>query len=88
MANIKSQEKRIRTNELARQRNVAVRSKMKTFVKSAEQAIVGGGDDTVAVVTKAISEIDRAAAKGVIHKNSAARKKASLQLQLSKKSAS
>lgn len=88
MANIKSQEKRIRTNELARQRNVAVRSKMKTFVKSAEQAIVGGGADTVAVVTKAISEIDRAAAKGVIHKNSAARKKASLQLQLSKKSAS
>ena len=88
MANIKSQEKRIRTNELARQRNMAVRSKMKTFVKSAEQAIVGGGDDTAVVVTKAISEIDRAAAKGVIHKNSAARKKASLQLQLSKKSAS
>lgn len=88
MANIKSQEKRIRTNELARQRNVAVRSKMKTFVKSAEQAIADGGADSAAVVTKAISEIDRAAAKGVIHKNSAARKKASLQLQLSKKSAS
>lgn len=88
MANIKSQEKRIRTNELARQRNVAVRSKMKTFVKSAEQAIADGGADTPAVVTKAISEIDRAAAKGVIHKNSAARKKASLQLQLAKKSAS
>ncbi|NLV41830.1 MAG: 30S ribosomal protein S20 [Candidatus Hydrogenedentes bacterium] len=88
MANIKSQEKRNRTNELARQRNMAVRSKMKTFVKAAEQAIVGGGDDTAVVVTKAISEIDRAAAKGVIHKNSAARKKASLQLQLSKKSAS
>lgn len=88
MANIKSQEKRIRTNELARQRNVAVRSKMKTFVKSAEQAIADGGADSTAVVTKAISEIDRAAAKGVIHKNSAARKKASLQLQLSKKSAS
>ena len=88
MANIKSQEKRIRTNELARQRNMAVRSKMKTFVKTAEQAIVSGGDDTAAVVTKAISEIDRAAATGVIHKNSAARKKASLQLQLSKKSAS
>lgn len=88
MANIKSQEKRIRTNELARQRNVAVRSKMKTFMKSAEQAIADGGADSTAVVTKAISEIDRAAAKGVIHKNSAARKKASLQLQLSKKSAS
>ena len=88
MANIKSQEKRIRTNELARQRNMAVRSKMKTFVKSAEQAIADGGADSTAVVTKAISEIDRAAAKGVIHKNSAARKKASLQLQLSKKSAS
>ena len=88
MANIKSQEKRIRTNELARQRNMAVRSKMKTFVKSAEQAIAGSADDSAAVVTKAISEIDRAAAKGVIHKNSAARKKASLQLQLSKKSAS
>ena len=78
MANIKSQEKRIRTNELARQKNMAVRSKMKTFVKSAEQAIAGGGADSAAVVTKAISEIDRAAAKGVIHKNSAARKKASL----------
>ena len=88
MANIKSQEKRIRTNELSRQRNMAVRSKMKTFVKSAEQAIDGGAADSASVVTKAISEIDRAAAKGVIHKNSAARKKASLQLQLSKKSAS
>ena len=76
MANIKSQIKRNRQNELARQRNKAVRSKLKTIVKRAEAA---AGTDTADEQLKvAISTIDRAATRGVIHKNAAARKKARL----------
>lgn len=79
MPNIKQQKKRVKTDELNRQRNVAVRSRMKTYLKKVDDALEG--DDAAAVetaVVKAISEIDRAQQKGVIHANSAARKKSSL----------
>ena len=76
MANIKSQIKRNRQNEKARLRNKAVRSDLKTHVKAAEAAI--GTDESAAALTAAISRIDRAATKGVIHRNTAARKKARL----------
>lgn len=75
----KSQKKRVKTNELRRQRNVAVRSRMKTSVKQAEEAIEqkdAGRIDTA--VREAISIIDKASTKGVLHRNNAARKKASL----------
>lgn len=80
MANIKSQKKRNRTNEERRQRNVAVRSRMKTFAKRAMTAIESKDAEKMqADVTAAVSEVDRACAKGVIHRNTAARRKSMLQ---------
>lgn len=80
MANIKSQKKRNITNEKARQRNVAVRSRMRTIIKQAREVLAGADTSKIGEAIKAaVSEIDRAAAKGVIHRNSAARKKSELQ---------
>lgn len=80
MANIKSQKKRNQTNEKARQRNVATRSRMRTIVKEAREALATNDTTKIgAAVKAAVSEIDRAASKGVIHRNSAARKKSELQ---------
>jgi small subunit ribosomal protein S20 len=80
MANIKSAKKRVRTSEACRQRNYSVKSRMKTYVKSAMEAIEAKDTEKVkAILPEALSEIDRAASKGVIHANSAARKKSTLQ---------
>ncbi|MFP6597191.1 MAG: 30S ribosomal protein S20 [Candidatus Hydrogenedentota bacterium] len=80
MPNLKSQKKRVLTNELARKRNVAVRSRIKTFSKNAEDAIAAKNAEAInTTLTTALREIDRAVQKGVIHTNSAARKKAHLQ---------
>ena len=80
MANIKSQKKRILTNEKSRQRNVAVRSKVKTLVKRTDEMIAAKDSDKAkAELLTAISAIDRACTKGVIHRNQAARRKSSLQ---------
>ena len=80
MANIKSQKKRILTNEIARQRNISVRSRMKTFVAKADAAIEAKDAEAInATLNPALSEIDRAQKKGIIHGNSAARKKSHLQ---------
>jgi small subunit ribosomal protein S20 len=72
MANIRSQIKRNRQNEKRRVRNKAVRSELRTRVKAAE----AGGE---AEVQAAMKTIDKAAAKGVIHKNEASRRKSRLQ---------
>jgi small subunit ribosomal protein S20 len=77
MANIKSQIKRNKTNEKARLRNKAVRSELRTRVKAAEVAAASGEGAEDATRT-AISRIDRAVTKGVIHKNAGARKKSRL----------
>lgn len=80
MANKKSSIKRIRTNERDRQTNMAVKSRMKTYVKKAFDAIASNDPAQVsAALPVALSEIDRAAKKGVIHPNSAGRKKSTLQ---------
>jgi small subunit ribosomal protein S20 len=80
MANIKSAKKRNITNEKCRQRNVAVKSRMKTLVKQAADAIESKDAAKIkAALPEALSEIDRAASKGIIHRNSAARKKSTLQ---------
>ena len=76
MANIKSQIKRNLQNEKRRLRNKAVRSELKTRVKSALGA--AGSENQVEAARLAIKRIDKAAAKGVIHKNAAARKKSRL----------
>jgi small subunit ribosomal protein S20 len=80
MANIKSQIKRNRQNEKARIRNRAVRSELRTSLRSAEAAI--GTDAAAEAVAAAVQRIDRAAGKGVIHRNAAARQKSRLMLKL------
>jgi small subunit ribosomal protein S20 len=78
VANIKSQIKRNRQNEKARERNKAVRSEMKTRVKRAVTAAEEGADDAKEAFEAAVKRIDKAASKGVIHKNQAARRKSRL----------
>ena len=74
MANIKSQKKRILTNEKRRIRNKAVRSELKTRIKAAHVEIAGGTEDAAAAVTIAQKRLGKAAARGTIHKNQAARR--------------
>ena len=78
MPNIKSQKKRVITSEKAAARNKAVKSNLKTALKKAQAEIASGVENKAAVVSSASSAIDRAAAKGVLHKNTAARRKASI----------
>jgi small subunit ribosomal protein S20 len=76
MANIKSQKKRILTNAKAHDRNKAVKSELKTRVKSAIKAV--GTDESADALKLAIKRIDKAAAKGIIHKNQASNRKSKL----------
>jgi small subunit ribosomal protein S20 len=82
VANIKSQIKRNRQNERRRLRNKAVRSELKTRVKNAVSAADEGADNRADAARLAIKRIDKAAAKGVIHKNEAARRKSRLTRRL------
>lgn len=76
MANIKSQKKRIVTAEKARQRNKAARSELKTAVKAVRAAVEAGDKEAaVAAGRKANRLFDKAASKGIIHKNQAAERK-------------
>ena len=84
MANIKSALKRIRSSERKRQRNKPVRTALKTYVKSAQTFIAAHDDNAPDAVVRAISELDKAAAKGIIHKNQAARRKSRLMAKLNK----
>ncbi len=84
MANIKSQIKRNRQNERRRLRNKAVRSELKTRVKSAVSAAEEGSAESAEALRLAVKRIDKAAAKGVIHKNQAANRKARLMKRLAK----
>ncbi len=85
MPNIKSQKKRVLTNEKARLRNKAVKSRIKTETKKVDEAITAG--DAVAAKDAALSAsrlIDKAATKGVIHKNTAANHKSSITKQVNR----
>lgn len=85
MAIIKSQKKRVLTNEKQRQRNVAVRARVKTFLKNAQTAIEQSDPKQIDEALKAaIKEIDIAERKGVYHKNNAARKKSRLHRRAAK----
>ena len=76
MANIKSQIKRNKQNEKARIRNKAIRSELKTAVKRVQAAVAAGDAELAqAEVRKCYKLLDKAAAKGVIHKNQAANRK-------------
>ncbi|HQY33333.1 30S ribosomal protein S20 [Actinotalea sp.] len=84
MANIKSQIKRIKTNELARVRNKAVKSELKTHVRRVREAVAAGDKDAAAsALTVASTKLDKAVSKGVIHANQAANRKSSLAQQVS-----
>ncbi len=78
MANIRSQIKRNRQNERRRVRNKAVRSEIRTRTKSALATAEAGVEDGVEALRLAVKRIDKAAAKGVIHKNQAANRKSRL----------
>jgi small subunit ribosomal protein S20 len=79
VANIKSQLKRIKTNEKARQRNKAVKSSLKTSVRKFREAADAGDRDTAAqLMREASRDLDKAASKGVIHSNQAANRKSAM----------
>ena len=82
MANIKSQIKRNRQTIKRAERNKAVRSELKTRTKVAATAAAEGADNAVELTRLAVKRIDMAAAKGVIHKNAANRKKSRLMKKL------
>ena len=87
MANIKSQIKRNKQNEKARLRNKAARSEIKTRVKAAHSAVEAAGDTAAETLRMAVKRLDKAAAKGIIHKNQAANRKSALAKQLGSLSA-
>ena len=79
VANIKSQIKRIRTNEVARQRNKSVKSALKTSIRHFRQAADSGDREAALTALRHASRaLDKAASKGVIHANQAANKKAAM----------
>jgi len=84
VANIRSQIKRNRQNERRRVRNKAARSEIKTRVKLAVGAAESGADDSAEALRLAVKRLDKAAAKGIIHKNQAANRKSRLMHRLSK----
>ncbi|HEX6886477.1 MAG TPA: 30S ribosomal protein S20 [Candidatus Nanopelagicales bacterium] len=80
MANIKSQKKRIITNEKARQRNRAVTSSLKTAVRRFREAAAAGDVEQAREYARVASrQLDKAASKGVIHRNQAANRKSAIQ---------
>ena len=79
MANIKSQIKRITTNEKARLRNKAVKSELRTHIRRVREAVAGGDKDAAnTALVSASRKLDKAVSKGVIHSNQAANKKSAL----------
>ncbi len=78
----------MRADEKKRIRNLKVRSKVKTMIKKAERSITTGDADTIEALRIACSELDKAASKGVIHKNNAARRKSRLMAKFNKAAAS
>jgi small subunit ribosomal protein S20 len=85
VANIKSQEKRIKTNERRRLRNKSVKSSLHTAVRGFRQAVEAGDKDKAAELLASTSrQLDKAVSKGVIHKNQAANRKSGLANALNK----
>ncbi|SFO35193.1 small subunit ribosomal protein S20 [Pseudonocardia ammonioxydans] len=82
MANIKSQIKRVKTNEKRRQRNKSVKSSVKTAIRHFREAADQGADNTTELQRKAARALDKAAGKGVIHKNQAANRKSAMAKRL------
>ena len=85
MPNIKSQMKRVKTNEKARQRNKAVKSALRTHVRNFRRAAEAGDAEKATQYAKlANRQLDKAVSKGVIHKNQAKNRKSSISKKLNK----
>ncbi|MDG3011817.1 30S ribosomal protein S20 [Rhodococcus sp. D2-41] len=85
MANIKSQVKRIGTNERNRLRNQSVKSALRTAIRSFREAAASGDKDKAAALLQSTSrQLDKAVSKGVIHANQAANKKSAMALATNK----
>jgi small subunit ribosomal protein S20 len=85
LANIKSAKKRILVSRKKAMRNKALRSKVKTVIKKVDAAVAENNKESASSALKvAVAEIDRAARKGIFHKNTAARKKSRLALAVNR----
>ncbi|WP_026693938.1 30S ribosomal protein S20 [Peribacillus kribbensis] len=82
MPNIKSAIKRVKTSEISKAQNIQVKSATRTAVKNAETAITANNANANETLVTAIKKLDKAASKGLIHKNAAARKKSRLTKKL------
>lgn len=82
MPNIKSAIKRVKVSEKNKAQNITVKSAMRTAVKKAETAIVNNDAEAKTAFAAAASKLDKAAGKGLIHKNAAARKKSRMMKKL------
>ena len=87
MPNIKSAKKRVLVSQANAERNKAFRSALKTSIKKANAAIDAKAPEAAETVKVAVSKIDQAAGKGIIHKNNAARKKSALVTRYNKANA-
>ena len=82
MPNIKSAQKRVKVNKTKAAANKARKSNLKTILKKADVAVTTGAADKEAAIRVAIKRVDQACAKGLMHKNAAARKKSQLAKKL------
>lgn len=83
VANIKSQIKRIKTNQKAQERNKAVRSELKTAIRATRVAVAEGDKaKATAALNTANRKLDKAVSKGVVHKNQAANRKSAIAKQV------
>lgn len=82
MPNIKSAEKRVLVAAKKTLQNKAVKTNLKTVLKKADAAVAEGSADSVAAIRLAIKKVDQAAAKNIMHKNTAAHKKSALMKKL------
>jgi small subunit ribosomal protein S20 len=84
VANIKSQKKRILTNEKARLRNAAIKSELKTAIRSVNVAVAAADKDAAGTALATASrKLDKAVSKGVVHKNNAANRKSAISKKVS-----
>ena len=85
MPNIKSAKKRVELSKIAYEKNKADKSALKTVIKKFDAALAGGDRAAAeSAYTAAVKAVDKAVSKGILHKNTAARKKSSMTLRLNK----
>ncbi|MEG2295816.1 MAG: 30S ribosomal protein S20 [Oscillospiraceae bacterium] len=84
MPNIKSAKKRVLVIQTKTLRNKAIKTNLKTVIKAAEVALKNASENREVAVKAAMKKIDQAVAKGILHKNTAARKKSKMALKLNK----